>query len=108
MEDIKKCSKCGFPKPLEEFFRDKRTKDGRAGRCKECDKAMTYARRDADRERYNQSQKEVFARSQRRKRAAAEAARLIQENAKKLDAERLLAEIESELFGNEKNSAGQN
>ena len=35
----KKCIKCGEIKPLEEFFNQPRSKDGKAGTCKVCVKA---------------------------------------------------------------------
>lgn len=44
---LKTCSKCGETKPLEEFVKDNRRKDGYATICKEC-------RRKKDRERYQQ------------------------------------------------------
>lgn len=42
---MKTCSKCGETKPLDEFVKDNRRKDGHATICKEC-------RRIKDRERY--------------------------------------------------------
>jgi 5-methylcytosine-specific restriction endonuclease McrA len=33
---VKRCRKCGETKPLEEFVKDKRCRDGRTARCKEC------------------------------------------------------------------------
>lgn len=33
---LKRCSKCGEEKPLDEFYRVKTNKDGRAGACKLC------------------------------------------------------------------------
>ena len=44
---MKTCSRCGETKPLEEFVKDNRRKDGHATICKEC-------RRKKDRERYQQ------------------------------------------------------
>lgn len=38
VEDTKKCSKCGDPKSLDEFSRDKAGKDGRKTMCKECER----------------------------------------------------------------------
>ncbi len=40
MEEIiskKRCTKCGLVKPLEEFVKDVRNKDGRGSRCKDCE-----------------------------------------------------------------------
>ena len=34
----KECSKCGVVKPLDEYSKDVRAKDGRFGACKECEK----------------------------------------------------------------------
>lgn len=33
---MKKCTKCGAEKPLDEFHHNKNTKDGRAYNCKQC------------------------------------------------------------------------
>jgi hypothetical protein len=33
---MKTCKRCGAGKPLDEFFRDRRCKDGRMGNCKVC------------------------------------------------------------------------
>src|ERR1700761_1345567 len=33
---FKPCSKCGQPKPLTEFHRDRQAKDGRTNTCKDC------------------------------------------------------------------------
>lgn len=43
-DGIKKCSKCGEPKPLDEFYKDKRnTWDERMGMCKFCFKPLLKA-----------------------------------------------------------------
>lgn len=34
--DKRRCSKCGETKPLSEFFKSKKSKDGYSGRCKIC------------------------------------------------------------------------
>ncbi len=44
---IKVCKVCNACKSMEQFTRDAGTKDGRRGKCKECDKA--YYRENADR-----------------------------------------------------------
>lgn len=36
---VKPCRKCGETKPLEDFVKDKRCKDGRTARCKACSNA---------------------------------------------------------------------
>jgi len=33
---MKKCSKCGKPKKLEDYYRQKKSSDGRGAECKEC------------------------------------------------------------------------
>ena len=38
MEGAKACSKCGEMKPLSEFNKETRAKDGRRSPCKECDR----------------------------------------------------------------------
>lgn len=35
-EDSRRCTKCGFVKPLSDFRRKNDTKSGRASRCKAC------------------------------------------------------------------------
>ena len=37
-EGKKKCTQCGVWKPLEEYYKDKRNKDGRQSKCRECQK----------------------------------------------------------------------
>ena len=44
---MKKCPGCGETKPLNEFHVNKRAKDGRQSRCKEC--LREYARQNSDR-----------------------------------------------------------
>jgi hypothetical protein len=36
MEDLKTCTKCGVPKPLSEFYKDKQKKDGLRPDCRVC------------------------------------------------------------------------
>ncbi len=40
MPESKRCGMCGEVKPLEEFHRDRRRKDGRQNRCKPCNIAI--------------------------------------------------------------------
>lgn len=51
----KACSKCGLTKPLEQFYRSVKNKDGRQSWCKKCAKAERGAhyRRNPERERRN-------------------------------------------------------
>lgn len=39
----KKCSKCGGTKPLDDFYKNKKNKDGKSYSCKPCQKATTDA-----------------------------------------------------------------
>ncbi len=43
----KKCSKCGQEKPLSEFYKDKKAKDGYKSECKQCGYARKKAKREA-------------------------------------------------------------
>lgn len=36
VKKVKVCTKCGRKKPLDEFHKDKNSKDGHSSRCKEC------------------------------------------------------------------------
>ena len=47
---VKTCTKCGEEKPLEEYGREKRVKDGRQARCRECARAHNRAKCDQYRE----------------------------------------------------------
>lgn len=53
----KNCSQCGTNKPAAEFFKDQAMPDGFATVCKVCKKAKTYAWREANKDRYNGSQR---------------------------------------------------
>lgn len=44
----KKCSKCNQEKPLDAFYTDKRAKDGKTWKCKECDLACQRSRYASD------------------------------------------------------------
>ena len=39
----KTCSKCRFEKPIEDFHINRKSKDGKQHRCKECSKELTQA-----------------------------------------------------------------
>lgn len=77
---MKRCSKCGETKGLEEFSRDSRRKDGRQRTCKGCYKAYRESRRDElnelNRKRRSENLDEYRAReaAQRRKHAASRSA----------------------------------
>lgn len=50
---MKRCSICGVEKPLETgFHRASTNRDGRQGRCKDCQKAATYRYREQHRDEY--------------------------------------------------------
>lgn len=49
----KKCSVCHEPKPLSSFYAEKRSRDGRAGRCKACHIKNTNAWQASHREQLN-------------------------------------------------------
>lgn len=58
---MKKCSKCGQEKPIEDFYPNRRAKDGHSWYCKECDKAaarVSRAKNCGERTRYGK--KRVF------------------------------------------------
>jgi hypothetical protein len=42
---VKTCADCSERKPLDQFYKHPKTRDGRAGVCKECAKARTTKRR---------------------------------------------------------------
>jgi len=61
----KRCSKCGEVKPLTEFYRDARAKDGRRPHCKACITARCQANKEAraayDHARYEANREEILA-----------------------------------------------
>lgn len=67
------CSKCGILKPLEQFHRDQKGRDGRSSRCKECAKKHVKAwAREKFAERYGRTEKkrkesaDLFAQGKKR------------------------------------------
>jgi hypothetical protein len=42
---MKTCNKCHQEKPLSEFYKDKTSKDGHGGRCKECAREISKSRK---------------------------------------------------------------
>ena len=42
IDEVKRCCTCKQVKPLEDFNRMKRSKDGRQGSCRDCNKAYHY------------------------------------------------------------------
>lgn len=55
---MKKCSKCGEVKPLEEFNKDKSRKDGRQVRCRECEKQRNRQYNKVNREQIAERKKQ--------------------------------------------------
>lgn len=63
MVNTKVCSKCGIEKPLSDFWKDKKSKDGHRPDCKECRDIEKHRKdnekyRIINREKINQKQKE--------------------------------------------------
>jgi hypothetical protein len=57
MSDTKRCRNCGLVKPLNEFYTDRRTRDGLAYDCKKCSWSPSKERR----ERYKREADELWA-----------------------------------------------
>lgn len=54
----KTCTRCNVTKPLEEFAKNNRAKDGRHSRCKPCIAEVARDKRNEDRDTYNAYQRE--------------------------------------------------
>lgn len=61
MSESKRCSRCGDPKPLTEFYADRRAVDGLFSACKECTRAAERARKAADPEKTRRRQRAARA-----------------------------------------------
>ena len=57
----KVCSKCGVPKDVGEFHRDRSHKDGRRSRCKACNDEYYREHREANREKLAEKQRAYYA-----------------------------------------------
>ena len=57
---LRKCAECGQVKPLEEFAKDKRSKDGRAPRCRACHAEYIRQWRRANRERVREYSRRYY------------------------------------------------
>jgi len=58
----KKCSKCHLIKPIKDFYKDKRAKDGKSCQCKKCKDKATATWRDthrSDRSEYQKKYREL-------------------------------------------------
>src|SRR5690554_4606417 len=66
----KRCTKCGEVKPLEDFRKDKRRRDGRDSRCRVCDarcsRERLWKKQGVPPEHWPQLHREVDARAARR------------------------------------------
>ncbi len=62
MSDRKQCSKCRRVLSIAEFNQNRSTKDGLQFHCRECQREATTKSRDADRSKYNASQRDWNAR----------------------------------------------
>lgn len=60
---MKACTKCGETKPLDEYHREKRTRDGRVSHCKACVSAARAEYYTANRERISARKAEYSARA---------------------------------------------
>lgn len=64
----KACSKCGETKLLDDFYRNRASKDGRRPDCKDCHRAVTLVWERANAERRTKQRKEWAGRNPERKR----------------------------------------
>ena len=69
---MKICKKCGVEKPREDFYKEKRVKDGLQARCIECCKADATAVFRANPEPYRRRAKEAHTTEGRRERTLRE------------------------------------
>jgi len=70
---MKRCTKCGVPKPLEDFAKNSRTKDGRKPACKACHRAAWHQDGERNRARkkaHYEANRETINVSRRAERAA--------------------------------------
>lgn len=55
---VKACTKCGITKPLDQFHRENRTKDGRRANCKQCVSALGKQYREQNHEHIIERQRQ--------------------------------------------------
>jgi 5-methylcytosine-specific restriction endonuclease McrA len=67
---MKMCSRCGAEKPLDEFFANKKSPDGKMACCKACKTAALYAWREKNRDKWNAYVREEQKRPHRAQRKA--------------------------------------
>lgn len=56
----KACTKCGIVKPLEDYRRDKRNRDGRGSHCKTCSAEQQRRYREENREKFNERNRRYY------------------------------------------------
>ena len=69
---MKTCKKCGVKKSREEFYKEKRVKDGLQARCITCCKADAIAVFESNPEPYRRRAKEAYSYASRRERTLRE------------------------------------
>lgn len=67
----KKCTLCGYDKPVAEFYRNKATRDGYTRRCRACTKAVNESRKDVIREYYRKNKQKIIAQTVEYRRSTA-------------------------------------
>jgi hypothetical protein len=71
--DTKTCAKCGETKPVTQFYRDVRARDGRQGRCKACSYAIHRAWVQTNKEHSREYQRVYLRATKDHRRAVARA-----------------------------------
>ena len=66
VDAVKRCCTCKQVKPLDDFNRMKRSKDGRQGSCRDCNKAYHYAHWERHMAQIRQRSERVVAENKRR------------------------------------------
>jgi hypothetical protein len=66
VDAVKRCCTCQQVKPLDEFNRMKRSKDGRQGSCRDCNKAYHYKHWDRHMAQIRERSERVLAENKRR------------------------------------------
>ena len=74
---MKACTKCKTEKPLDEFYVDRRRKDGRQPWCKACHNAWRAANRAANPERLKENSRRYYLANKDRQKANGRAAHLL-------------------------------
>jgi len=57
---MKTCTGCGETRSVDEFYRHRRSRDGRQARCKECQKAYTYEWRSRNPEKIREATRKRY------------------------------------------------